>query len=291
MGTEQGRPRYRDGYFTVPDGLRLHYRDYRGSADRPPLLCLHGLTRNARDFAALAERCSPHRRVLVLEFRGRGMSDYDPLPARYNPLAYAADVLELLDGLMIDRAVFVGTSLGGLVMMTLAAMAPHRIAASILNDIGPEIAQAGLDRIQGITGKDLRFNSWEAAAAAIANDQRATFPKYGDEDWLAMARRNCREANGEIRFDYDMAVASVFATGKSRPTVDLWPLFARLAQKPLLVVRGALSELLSAEALEKMKEAAPNACFVTVPDVGHPPTLDEPEAAAAIEAFLASLGT
>src|SRR5690242_12624094 len=128
---------YRDGWFVVRDGLRLHYREYPGAADRPPLLCLHGLTRNARDFAALAERYSPEFRVLALDFRGRGGSNYDPLPTRYNPLTYASDVLELLDTLKIDEAVLVGTSLGGLVTMTLAVTAPQRIAASVLNDVGP----------------------------------------------------------------------------------------------------------------------------------------------------------
>src|SRR3954447_2903681 len=132
-------PRFEDRYFTVRDGLRLHYRDYPGSADRPPLLCLHGLTRNSRDFADLAQRYSPRFRVLALDFRGRGGSDYDPLPLRYNPLTYAGDVIELLDQLAIGQAIFVGTSLGGLVTITVAAMAPQRIVATVLNDIGPDI--------------------------------------------------------------------------------------------------------------------------------------------------------
>ena len=144
--------RYRDGYFVVRDGLRLHYRDYAG-AGGPPLLCLHGLTRNARDFADFAERHSPRFRVLALDFRGRGESDYDQLPARYNPLTYVGDVIELLDDLAVPQATFVGTSLGGLVTMAMAAMASQRIAASILNDVGPELNQAGLDRIQSYVGK------------------------------------------------------------------------------------------------------------------------------------------
>ena len=124
------RVRYENRYFTVGDGLKLHYRDYPGSAGKPPLLCLHGLTRNARDFADFAERYSPHFRVIALEFRGRGESEYDPIPARYNPLTYAGDVIQLLDELGIVDATFVGTSLGGLVTMTVAALAPQRIAAA-----------------------------------------------------------------------------------------------------------------------------------------------------------------
>jgi pimeloyl-ACP methyl ester carboxylesterase len=280
---EQG---YQDGYYFVRDGLRLHYRDYQGNADRPPLLCLPGLTRNVRDFTEFAERYSPRFRVLVLEFRGRGESAYDPLPARYNPLTYAGDVIELLDQLGIARAIFVGTSLGGLVTMTLAAIAPQRIAAAILNDVGPELNQVGLDRIQGYVGKDARFQSWDAAADAIAAAQGPAFPKYGQEEWLAMARRNCREEGGEIRFDYDMAIADPFKVAGPTPKVDMWPLFAALAQKPLLVVRGALSELLSPEVAQKMRLAAPGARFVDVPDIGHAPMLDEPEAVAAIDGFL-----
>lgn len=279
---------YRDGYFVVRDGLRLHYRDYPGAADRPPILCLHGLTRNARDFAALAERCSPKFRVLALDFRGRGESDYDPLPARYNPLIYASDVLELLDQIGIEEAIFVGTSLGGLVMMTLAVTAPQRIAAGILNDVGPELDQAGLDRIQSYVGKGEEFATWDEAAKAIAGNQSPAFPSYGEADWLATAQRHCREKDGKIVFDYDPAIANVFKAGPT-PKIDLWPLFSALAQKPLLLVRGERSELFSAETLERMKSAAPDARVAVVSDVGHPPLLDEPEAVAAIDAFLADL--
>lgn len=281
--------RFREGYFTVSDGLRLHYREYPGAGDKPPLLCLPGLTRNVRDFAGFAEIYSPRFRVLVLEFRGRGESDYDPIGARYNPLTYAADTVQLLDHLGIGRAIFVGTSLGGLVTMTVAVTAPQRIAAAILNDVGPELDQAGLDRIQSYVGRGLRFRSWDEAAAAIAAAQETAFPGYGTEDWLAMARRNCRECDGEILFDYDMAIGDIFKTAGPAPKVDLWPLFTALAQKPLLVVRGELSDLLSAQALDKMRQVAPNAHFVEVPGVGHAPMLDEREAVAAIDAFLESL--
>jgi pimeloyl-ACP methyl ester carboxylesterase len=284
-----GEARFRDRHFLVTDGLRLHYRDYPGPPGKPPLLCLPGLTRNVRDFADFAERYSPRFRVIALEFRGRGESEYDPIPARYNPLTYAGDVIQFLDELGIFDAIFVGTSLGGLVTMTVAALAPQRIAAAILNDVGPELNQVGLDRIVGYVGKGEHFNSWDAAATAIAAGQGAAFPSYRHKDWLAMARRNCREQGSEILFDYDMAIAEAFKTAGPAPKIDLWPLFAALAQKPLLIVRGALSELLSASSAEKMRKAAPNAQFVEIPGVGHAPMLDEPEAVAAIDAFLTSL--
>jgi pimeloyl-ACP methyl ester carboxylesterase len=283
--------RYRDGYFTVTDGLRLHYRDYPGNDARPPLLCLPGLTRNARDFTELAELYSPRFRVLVLEFRGRGESDYDPLPARYNPMVYAADVLQFLDRLKIDQAIFVGTSLGGLVTMVIATLAPQRIAGAVLNDVGPELNHVGLDRIQSYVGRDERFRSWDEAADEISRRLAPAFPNYDRDDWIAMARRNCREENGEIRFDYDMAIAEPFQTAGPTPAIDGWPFFAALAQKPLLMVRGAISELLSASASEKMRAAAPKAQFVEVPDIGHAPMLNEPEAAAAVADFLGSLAS
>jgi pimeloyl-ACP methyl ester carboxylesterase len=283
--------RFEDCYFVVRDGLTLHYRDYPGPADKPPILCLHGLTRNVRDFAELAERYSPNFRVLLLDFRGRGGSDYDPVPSRYNPLSYAADVIELLDQLRLAQAIFVGTSLGGLVTMTIAATAPQRIAASILNDVGPDIDRGGIERILTYVGKDVRFKSWDEAAEAIAANYGASFERYTREDWLAMARRNCREADGEICFDYDMAIAEPFRTKGPTPSVDMWPFFAALGQKPLLVVRGEKSDLLTTQTAARMRKVAPNMKLAIVSGVGHAPELNEPEALAAIDEFLDSISS
>ena len=280
--------RYTDCYFTVRDGLRLHYRDYPGSADRPPLLCLPGLTRNARDFADLAERYSPRFRAIALDFRGRAASDYDPVPARYNPLTYAGDVIELLDQLGIPQAIFVGTSLGGLVTMVMAATAPQRIAAAIINDVGPDVDPAGISRILSYVGKDVRFKSWDEVGSTISSNYGGKFERYTHADWVAMAKRNCREENGEIRFDYDMAIAEPFKTAGPVPEVDLWPLFAALGVKPLLVVRGEKSDLLTAGTAEKMQAVAPGMKLAVVPGVGHAPELSEPEAVAAIDEFLAN---
>ena len=281
--------RFEDRYLTVKDGLKLHYRDYPGSSDRLPILCLHGLTRNSRDFEELAERYSPRFRVLALEFRGRADSDFDPQPMRYNPLTYAGDVIEFLDQLGIDQAIFVGTSLGGLVTMTIAAMQPQRIAATLLNDIGPDVDTSGIDRILSYVGKDVRFKDWDEAANTIASNYGASFDRYSHDDWVKMARRNCREIDGEIGFNYDMAIAEPFRSGGPAPQVDLWPLFQVLASKPLLVVRGAKSDLLTAETTAKMQAASPNVKVAVVDGVGHAPELNEPEAIEAIDAFLNSL--
>ena len=281
--------RYEDHYVTVRDGLRLHYRDYAGAADKPPILCLHGLTRNSRDWTEFAERYSPGFRVLALEFRGRGGSDYDPVPQRYNPLTYAGDVIELLDQLALDQAIFAGTSLGGLVTMTMAAMAPQRIFATIMNDVGPDVDVEGVNRILTYVGNDRRFGSWDEAADAIAANYGASFERYTHDDWVKMAKRNCREENGEVRFDYDMAIAEPFKTTGPTPNVDLWPFFRVLAEKPLLVVRGAKSDLLTEATARRMQQVAPDMKLVVVPGVGHAPELNEPEAVAAIDEFLAKL--
>jgi pimeloyl-ACP methyl ester carboxylesterase len=289
MSSKIARAGYEDRYITVRDGLRLHYRDYPGAADKPPILCLHGLTRNSRDWAEFADRYSPRFRVLALEFRGRAGSDYDPVPQRYNPLTYAGDVVELLDQLGIAQAIFVGTSLGGLVTMTIAATVPQRIYATILNDIGPDVDAGGVDRILTYVGKDRRFKDWDEAADAIAANYGSSFDRYTHEDWVKMAKRNCREDGGEICFDYDMAIAEPFKTSGPTPHVDLWPFFEVLAQKPLLVVRGAKSDLLTPSTAAKMKEVAPRMKLAVIPGVGHAPELNEPEAIAAIDDFLGGL--
>ena len=289
LETTAGIRRFDDRFFTVRDGLKLHYRDYPGATDKAPLLCLHGLTRNARDWADFGERYSPGRRVLALEFRGRAESDYDPVPARYNPMIYAGDVIEMLDQLAIDEAVFVGTSLGGLVTMVLAAMAPKRIRAAILNDVGPDVDPSGIERILTYVGKDVRFKSWDEAAEAIASNYGASFERFTHEDWVKMAKRNCREDGDEIRFDYDMAIAEPFRSAGPTPQVDLWPLFEALGQKPLLVVRGEKSDLLTAQTATKMQAVAPRMKLAVVAGVGHAPELREPEAVHAIDEFQDSI--
>ncbi|MEO5775091.1 MAG: alpha/beta hydrolase [Sphingomicrobium sp.] len=278
---------WEDRYWTSRDGLRLHYRDYAGSGDRPPLICLHGLTRNARDFGDLAERFAGDWRLIVPDFRGRGLSDYDPLPVRYAPPTYAGDIMQMMDVLGVEQAVFVGTSLGGLVTMAIAAIAQQRIAAAVLNDVGPELEETGLQRIRSYVGKPALFHSWRAAARYIARGNAAMHPRYDESDWIKMAQRVCRSANGEILFDYDMAAADNVLAGAGAPPIDAWPYFRALAHAPLLIVRGELSDLLSEENARRMAAEHPDAELVTVQGVGHAPDLDEPEAVAGIERLLA----
>lgn len=276
--------------WTSHDGLELYYRDYPGSTGRPPLLCLHGLTRNSRDFAAFADRYAGRFRVIAPDFRGRGNSARDPQPARYLPVTYAADVLQLLDQLNIARALFVGTSLGGLVTMLVAGIQPQRIAAAILNDVGPELDPAGLERIRTYVGKPVRFADWDEAADYVAGVNRGLPASHSHADWIRAARRLCRQDGAGIEFDYDMAIAEPFNQPDGAVAFDMWPLYRRLGQVPLLIVRGENSDLLSPATAEAMVAAAPGARLVTVPGVGHAPELGEPAAVAAIDAFLAGFG-
>lgn len=277
-------------YWTSPDGLKLHYRDYAGPADKPPVLCLHGLTRNARDFAPLADHLAGQWRVIVPEMRGRGMSEYAKDVSTYSPLTYVADVEALLAQLGIARFVSIGTSMGGLMTLLLAAGGAGRLAGAVLNDIGPEIDPTGLDRIAGYVGQGRSFPTWMHAARALEEVHGRWFPDYSIEKWLEMAKRTMvLGQNGRIAFDYDMAIAEPFNEEEGAAPPDLWPAFDALSKAPLLVLRGELSDLLSDQTVAAMKARHPAMRTVTVPRVGHAPMLDEPESLAAIDALLAEV--
>ena len=266
--------------------MKLHYRDYAGPAGRPPLLMLPGLTRNARDFETIAARFAGDWRVIAVDFRGRGMSEWDPQSARYQPPTYAMDVLQLLDELGIDEAVFLGTSLGGLVTMILALIAPQRIAGVLLNDVGPELNLVGIDRIKSYVGKPIVFRDWDEAIAELRGRHGEVHPAYGDEQWRTYTRRVCRETERGVEFDYDMAIAEPFEAANSGEATDGWPYYKALAGRPVLVLRGQYSDLLPDPVAERMASEIPDVEVVTVPGVGHAPDLSEPEAVAAIGRLL-----
>jgi pimeloyl-ACP methyl ester carboxylesterase len=282
-----------DQFWTSRDGLKLHFRDYAGPADKPPLLCMAGLTRNARDFAALAERLAGTWRVICPDLRGRGDSDYAKDSATYNPLQYAEDIELLLEQEQIERFVPFGTSLGGLITMLLAANRPERIAGVLLNDVGPELDPAGLARIREYVGQGRSFPTWMHAARGIEESQSKAYPRYSTADWLGMAKRvMVLGAGGRIVFDYDMKIADALvppAAAEPAPQFDMWPLFLALGDRPATLLRGALSDVLSADAHARMAQRLAGADAVTVAAVGHAPMLDEPEAAAAVDRLLARI--
>ncbi|MGE3865742.1 MAG: alpha/beta fold hydrolase, partial [Hyphomonadaceae bacterium] len=269
-------PAAADRFVTARDGLKLHVRDYApaGAESGLPVICLHGLTRNGRDFERVAPRIAAlGRRTLALDVRGRGHSDRDPKPENYAPNVYAADVLEVMDAFDVPCAVFVGTSMGGIITMMLAYGVKGRVAAAVLNDVGPVLEEKGLARIATYVGKTMRFASWDEAQAAVKEAQGAVFPHADDMFWAEFARRVCRQdADGGVSFDYDPAIARPLATTKP---VDMTPLFEALGDAPVLVVRGALSDLLSGEGVELMRIVRPDLESVEVPGVGHAPTLEE----------------
>lgn len=283
---------YKDRSWTSNDGLNLHFRDYPGPEgyDGPPVLCLHGLTRNSRDFADLADHLCKTRRVIVPEMRGRGLSDYAPDSDSYNPLVYVGDVEKLLAEEEIDRFISIGTSMGGLMTMLLAAAKPGRIVACVLNDIGPEVEASGVARISTYVGQGRSYPTWLHAARSLKDVHGAAFPDYDLDQWLEMAKRTLVvNKNGRISYDYDMAIAEPFSKPGNAAPPNLWLAFEALRNVPMVLVRGELSDLISAETVRQMEARNPAMRTVAVPRVGHAPTLDEPEARAAIDALLEEL--
>ena len=273
-----------DRYWNSADGVKLHYRDHDGNRDRPPILCIPGLTRNARDFEPVADRFAGEWRVISIDLRGRGLSAFDPVPANYKPMVYVADILKLLDQLGIADAVFVGTSLGGICTMALALSDRERIAGALLNDIGPVVDLVGIERIAAYVGKPVIFSDWDDAIDQTAARTHDVYPDYDRLDWERFVRRMAIEDNGRVRFDYDMRIADNFESAAAAP--DVWPLYQALNGRPVTILRGELSDLLTAEVAERMASAIDDAELVTVPRVGHAPSFDEHESIAALERLL-----
>lgn len=275
---------------TSKDGLQLYCREY-GAAHtrerRPAVLCLPGLTRNSRDFERLASALADQYRVLSPDFRGRGKSAWDPHPTNYQPMQYANDLLVMLEALGVARVVAIGTSLGGLVAMVLAALRPSVLAGVVLNDVGPEIDPRGAARIANNVLNIPPVTNWDQAAAQAKLVNGAALPDFDDADWMRFARATYRDdAHGRPVRDMDPQVGAALRNA-SAAAVDLWPLFAALRPIPTLAIRGALSDILSEATFAKMLAQKPDMQTVSITNRGHAPTLDEPQARAAIWGFLA----
>ena len=269
------------------DGLMLHYRDYSGGEPgRPPLLCLHGLTRNSADFEMLADRFAGEWRLIVPDMRGRGRSEY--APGTYALHRYVRDVTHLLMAIEAGPVAIVGTSMGGLIALQMAAREVWPIAGVLLNDIGPAIEPAGLKRILEYVGQGGSFETWMHAARHLREMSGAAHPAFELVDWLAMAKRVMSiNPSGRIVFDYDMRIAE--PPPEPPEPIDLWQAWRALSGKPTMIVRGELSDILSQATVNRMVSEVPEAEAVTIPDVGHPPTLAEPEAETAIARWLGRL--
>ena len=285
-------PSYEAGSWESADGLTLRYRDYPARPDapagRPPILCLPALTRNARDFEPVADSFAGEWRVICPDLRGRGASDYAKDPATYAPLQYVEDILLLLDQLGLTRVVAMGTSLGGIVTMLLAVQRPGLLAGAMLNDIGPVIEEAGLDRVRDYVGHGGSYPTWMHAAGALAEQSGDVHPDFAISDWLRHAKRlMCLGQSGRIVLDYDMKIAEPFDEQGNQAALNLWPALEALAGCPTLTLRGELSDILSAETLAEMGRRLPDMELVTVPRVGHIPTLEEPPVQEAMARLLA----
>ena len=287
-------PEGTDITWSSQDGLALYARSYGPDDARLTVLCIHGLTRNHQDFEPMIAALPRHYRYIAVDVRGRGKSAYDPNTNNYQPPVYARDMLALLDTLGIKRAALIGTSMGGLISLLMARSAPGRVAGIVLNDIGPTVEKAGIARIAGYAGKVAPVTDWASAAAAVKTLQGAAFPDMSDERWMDFARRTYKELpTGEVILAYDPGIAR--SLGKVKPDLLtsflMWRLFGAAKKAPLLIVRGEISDILSAETAEKMTKRHPDASLATVPGVGHAPILDEPQAVSALTAFLNRLET
>lgn len=275
-----------DGFWWSDDGIRLHYRDYPGRADRPTILCIPGLTRNARDFAEVAGRLAGEWRIICVELRGRGESGYAQDAASYVPAVYLKDIEKLIAGLGLARVVVFGTSLGGMMAMLLASVNRDLVAGALLNDIGPVIEAVGLAHIASYVGRPQSWPTWLHAARHFQALHGGSFPNYRLPDWLALSKRLCRlTPAGRVVLDYDMKIAEPFRE-VDPVAIDLWPVFDMLASLPLLIVRGGLSGLFSAATATAMMARAADAELLTIPDSGHAPTLSEEGCPEAIDRLL-----
>jgi pimeloyl-ACP methyl ester carboxylesterase len=276
-------------YYQSSDGLRLFYHDF--ASDRPgtPVICLPGLTRNSRDFDELAAHLSATRRVLTPDLRGRGFSDHDPEWRNYHPGTYVKDVWTLLDLLEIDAVIVIGTSLGGLIAMAMALQDASRLTGVVMNDIGPEVAAEGLQRIQAYTGKLPPVANWDEARAQTREIYGPWLPGLSDAEWDRMTWRAYRAgADGVPVQDIDRNIGR--AVREVGPQAgDPWVLFDALRDTPTLLLHGVMSDILTPAIIEKMRARKPDLQVVDVADRGHAPLLNERECIAAIDTFIREL--
>jgi len=266
--------------FTTSDGLSLYYTD---TGDGLPLLCLAGLTRDGRDFEFVAPHLTDLR-VITLDYRGRGQSDWGD-PSTYQIPVEGRDAVELLDHLGIDKAAVLGTSRGGLIAMLLAATVKNRLLGVALNDIGPEIAPEGLEVIKDYLGRPPVLKTHAEMAAARARVLTG-FANVPPERWLREAQILFNETEDGLELTYDPRLREAVLEGGAQPAPDLWPLFDALSGLPLACLRGANSDLLSPATFAEMKRRRPDMVAVEVPDRGHIPFLDEPQSLSALKRWL-----
>jgi pimeloyl-ACP methyl ester carboxylesterase len=282
--------RYAEFHWQSHDGLRLYARVYEAAnKGAPTVLCLHGLTRNSRDFEDLAPYLSSRYRVIAPDLRGRGFSARDPQMQNYQPAIYVRDILALLDAVDAPRVAIIGTSLGGMLAMMMGYGQHKRVAGMVLNDVGPEVDPAGLERIKQYAGKLPPALTWRVAVAQTVAVFGEAWPGLPPERWERLARRGYREdAAGVVLADADPNIGEALRAAPAA-ALDLWPLWRALRSVPTLAIRGARSDILSAATFARMKSENPDLEQLEVADRGHVPLLDEPECLAALDSFLSRI--
>lgn len=283
---------YSEHNYKSADGLDLYYREYAGDASKTPIVCLSGLTRNSADFHDFALRYSGTRVVYALDYRGRGKSQYDSDYKNYDPQTYLSDVFLFISSLKINKVIFVGTSLGGLLAMGLAGLAPQNTEAVVLNDIGPEISQSGGERIAGYVGQDVRFPTLQAAADAQKQQFSGAYPDLSNEEWLKTTAVGfiLDEQDNNYRPNYDLLLGKALQEQVSnQQQFDLWAFFETLKDKPTLAIRGALSDVFSEDVFDKMQTIHPKMDTLILENRGHVPLLNEPLALQKLDQFFEHL--
>jgi len=288
---------FQERFYTSFDGLRLYARDYRpdeaATAGRLPVICLPGLTRNTRDFHPLALLLSRDtampRRVIALDSRGRGNSTRDENKANYNLAIEAGDVITACTALGIERAIFIGTSRGGLILHLIATTRPDLLEAVILNDIGPVIEAEGLVRIRDYLNSSRKPADWNEAVDILKETHGASFTALGEHDWREMALALYHDVGERPVADFDPAIAEQLkSVDFSQPLPDLWSQFESLSPLPLMVIRGENSTLLSEETVREMAHRHSGLTSVIAEGQGHAPLLHLASIPTAIQAFLAA---
>jgi pimeloyl-ACP methyl ester carboxylesterase len=293
QGNEMTASRFTEREYESQDGLRLYYRDYgpRSDTGALPVVCLHGLTRNSRDFAFIAEYLAEYRRVIAPDLRGRGRSEYDADWHNYSPYRYVADLWTLLDELEIGRLIVLGTSLGGLMTAIMASERPEAMLAAVINDIGPEIDPTGIARISADVGTLPVVTTWDEAIEQTRRNYEFALPDLSGEAWRWYAQSTYRQIDDitlDMNFDRNIGVA--FRAGVSGLQHDPWALFDALHDMPTLVLRGETSDILAQATVEKMRARYPQLTSATIRNRGHAPLLNEPDSIAAISGFFAAFG-
>jgi pimeloyl-ACP methyl ester carboxylesterase len=268
--------------------LKLHARIYGTQGNGTlPVVCLPGLTRNVRDFHELALILAPSRQVIAFDYRGRGKSECDPDWRNYQIGTEAGDIVAGLAALGIDRAVFIGTSRGGLIIHILAVIKPTLLAAVVLNDVGPVLESEGLAHIRAYLEHAPKPESFTEAVAVQRATHGAAFTALKDADWEHMVDAIYRQENGALVLDFDPKLLNVLRDfDPDKPLPNLWPQFESLASVPLLAIRGSNSKLLSSETLAEMARRHPDCRTVTVEGQGHAPLLETGDLPRIIQDFI-----